>query len=43
MAVEQERRKKKNKIEISKFVFFSNLLKVSGTVGVEIALESKGK
>ena len=35
---ERRRRKKKNKIEIFEFGF-SNLLKVSGTYGVEIALE----
>ena len=35
---EEERRKKMNKIEIFKFGF-SNLLKVSGTFGVDVALE----
>ena len=35
---ERRRRKKMNKIEIFKFGF-SNLLKVSGTFGVDIALE----
>ena len=34
----EERRKKMNKIEIFKFGF-SNLLKVNGTFGVDIALE----
>ena len=45
MPVEEERRKKKkkkkkevNKMEIFKFDF-SNLLKVSGSFGVDIALE----
>ena len=40
MLVEEERRNRKkiNKIEIFKFVF-SNLLKFSGTFGVDIALE----
>ena len=35
---EERRRKKMNKIEFSSLLF-SNLLKVSGTFGVDIALE----